>query len=74
MGAGRLDAHTESLHPWDVAAASLVALEAGAVRSFLVPVPADVPPDLFGEGFLIAAPSVHDQLAELLAPGDGGYP
>jgi myo-inositol-1(or 4)-monophosphatase len=70
VGAGRLDAHTETLHPWDVAAASLIAQEAGAVRSSLVPVPDDVPADLFGEGFLIAAPSIHDELAALLKTGD----
>jgi myo-inositol-1(or 4)-monophosphatase len=71
VGAGRLDAHTEALHPWDVAAASLIAQEAGAVRSHLVPAPADVPADLFGEGFLIAAPSIHDELVALLSSDDG---
>lgn len=74
VGAGRLDAHTETLHPWDVAAASLIALEAGAIRSFLVPMPGDVPADLFGEGILIAAPCIHDQLAALLAPVDEAHP
>ena len=74
VGAGRLDAHTETLHPWDVAAASLIAQEAGAIRSHLVPVPDDVPADLFGEGFLIAAPSIHDELAALLTRDCEGLP
>lgn len=71
VGAGRLDAHTETLHPWDVAAASLVAREAGAVRGHLVPVPEGVPADLFGGGFLVSAPEVHDALMALLT-GVGG--
>ncbi|HEX5598728.1 MAG TPA: inositol monophosphatase family protein, partial [Micromonosporaceae bacterium] len=35
VAAGRLDAHTETLHPWDVAAAGLIAVESGARRSHL---------------------------------------
>ena len=29
----RLDAHTETLHPWDVAAGGLIATQAGAMRT-----------------------------------------
>ncbi|HEX5541569.1 MAG TPA: inositol monophosphatase family protein [Micromonospora sp.] len=65
VAAGRLDAHTETLHPWDVAAAGLIAVESGARRSHLDP--ADLPEDLAGDGFLIAAPTIHDALAKLLA-------
>ncbi|MBF9130798.1 inositol monophosphatase [Plantactinospora sp. S1510] len=68
VAAGRLDAHTESLAPWDVAAAGLVAVEAGAVRSHLEP--DDFPPDLAGNGFLVAAPAIHGPLVRLL----GGPP
>jgi myo-inositol-1(or 4)-monophosphatase len=64
VAAGRLDAHTETLHPWDVAAAGLIAVEAGALRSHLEP--SDLPADLAGAGFLVAAPTIHDALAELL--------
>ncbi|MEU4062670.1 inositol monophosphatase family protein [Streptomyces wedmorensis] len=71
VGAGRLDAHTETLHPWDVAAASLVAREAGAVRSHLEPVPGRVPADLWGEGYLVAAPAIHEELAALLGAPEG---
>ncbi|MEV4915848.1 inositol monophosphatase family protein [Streptomyces tirandamycinicus] len=67
VGAGRMDAHTETLHPWDVAAASLIAQEAGALRSHLRPVPAHVPPDLWGDGYLISAPAIHRQLVDLLS-------
>lgn len=64
VAAGRLDAHTETLHPWDVAAAGLIAVEAGAVRSHLEQ--SNVPPDLAGHGILVAAPTIHDGLATLL--------
>lgn len=64
VAAGRLDAHSETLHPWDVAAAGLIAIEAGAIRSHLEV--SDLPTDLAGTGFLVAAPTIHNALAELL--------
>lgn len=67
VGAGRLDAHTESLGAWDVAAAGLIAVEAGATRGHLEPIVG--PEDLAGDGFLIAAPSIHAALATLLRGG-----
>ncbi|GHE29920.1 inositol monophosphatase [Streptosporangium violaceochromogenes] len=67
VGAGRLDAHTETLFPWDVAAAALIATEAGAVRSHLTGPPPGVPADLFGEGVVVSAPSIHTALVELLS-------
>lgn len=69
VGAGRLDAHTETLFPWDVAAAGLIATEAGAVRGHLVGLPPGVPADLFGDGVVVAAPSIHTALVELLSDG-----
>jgi myo-inositol-1(or 4)-monophosphatase len=62
VAAGRLDAHTDAPHPWDVAAAGLIATEAGAVRSAR----GALPPDLRGAGYLVSAPAVHDDLAALL--------
>lgn len=67
VGAGRLDGHTETLHPWDVAAAGLIATEAGAVRSHLGTVPTGIPVDLWGQAVLFAAPRIHGPLAELLS-------
>lgn len=69
VGAGFLDAHTESLAPWDVAAAGLVATEAGARRGNLLPEPFPVQGDLAGTGFVVAAPSIYPQLVELLSAG-----
>ncbi len=66
VGMGRLEAHTETLFPWDVAAAGLIATEAGARRSNLVPVPSGIPADLYGEEVLFSAPEIHDELAEII--------
>jgi myo-inositol-1(or 4)-monophosphatase len=49
VAAGNLDAHTESLAPWDIAAAALIATEAGARRGNLVPGDPLLPPALQGE-------------------------
>lgn len=66
VGMGRLDAHTETLFPWDVAAAGLIAVEAGAARSHLTPIPAGMPADLFGEEVVFSAPEIHADLVALL--------
>ena len=59
---GRLDAHTETLFAWDVAAAGLIATEAGAIRSNLIPVPDNIPADLFGGEIVFSAPEIHQEL------------
>jgi myo-inositol-1(or 4)-monophosphatase len=63
---GRLDAHTESLAPWDVAAAGLIAREAGAVCGNLCQTDSWAPRSLRGEGFIAATPGVFESLFELL--------
>ncbi|HVK20210.1 MAG TPA: inositol monophosphatase family protein [Actinokineospora sp.] len=71
VAAGRLDAHTESLAPWDVAAACLVATEAGAIRGRVTDRASTWPPDLCGDGLLVSAPGVHEDLKRLLAGIEG---
>jgi myo-inositol-1(or 4)-monophosphatase len=66
VAAGRLDAHCESLGPWDIAAAGLIATEAGAVRGNLSPNTSPLPPALSGEEFVVATPRIFDDLCELL--------
>jgi myo-inositol-1(or 4)-monophosphatase len=66
VAAGKLDAHTESLAPWDIAAAALIATEAGARRGNLVPGNQALPPALRGDEFLIATPGIFDALRSLL--------
>lgn len=67
VAAGRLDAHTESLGPWDVAAAGLIATEAGACRTSLLPESIPLPSDLVSAGFMVAAPGVYEELVRLLS-------
>jgi myo-inositol-1(or 4)-monophosphatase len=66
VAAGRLDAHCESLGPWDIAAAGLIATEAGAMRGNLLPGNPAVPVALRGDEFIVAAPGIFARLSELL--------
>ena len=63
VACGRVDAYFErGLQPWDMAAGTLVAREAGAVVSGL----AGAAP---GEQFVLAAgPSLHAAMEQILAP------
>lgn len=63
---GRLDGFCETLFPWDVAAAGLIAEEAEARRGHLGSVPETVFADLYGEEFLVASPGIFEGLAQLL--------
>ncbi|SMF92471.1 myo-inositol-1(or 4)-monophosphatase [Paenibacillus uliginis N3/975] len=66
VASGRLDAHTESLAPWDVAAAGLIAREAGAITGHIGEVSAEIPVELYGEGVVIASPGIVEELLSLL--------
>jgi myo-inositol-1(or 4)-monophosphatase len=68
VAAGILDAHTEDLAAWDVAAAGLIATEAGALRTNLGPQRGALSPDLNGAGYFVAAPSIFQELSKLVAP------
>ena len=63
---GRLDGYYETVFPWDVAAASLIAREAGAAFGHLEPVPGDTTPDLCGADVVVAAPTIVAELIALL--------
>lgn len=66
VAAGRLDGHCESLAPWDIAAAGLIATEAGAVRGNLSAADPSLPPLLRGREFIVAAPGIFEPLCALL--------
>ncbi len=72
VACGRLDAYYESVQPWDMAAASLIAKEAGAMVGHFGAVPdykiagVEVPEDLFSLNMLVAAPGVFEKIRELL--------
>jgi myo-inositol-1(or 4)-monophosphatase len=64
---GRLDGFYEgSLRPWDVAAAALIAREAGATWGHLNPVPESFSSDLYGQDVIVASPAIYDALASVL--------
>jgi myo-inositol-1(or 4)-monophosphatase len=66
VASGRLDGHCESLARWDIAAAGLIATEAGGVRGNLVPGNACLPEALRGEEFIVANPVIFPALYTLL--------
>ncbi len=68
VACGRLHGFWETLQPWDIAAAGLIAREAGATVGRLSPppVPPSVPSDLNSKDFLVAAPQLFEPLKELL--------
>jgi myo-inositol-1(or 4)-monophosphatase len=70
VACGRLDAHCEALAPWDIAAAGLIATEAGAVRGNLRPGDLHMPPALRGEEFIVATPGIFDRLCRLLSDSE----
>jgi len=72
VAAGRLDAHCESLAAWDLAAAAVIATEAGALRGKLMPGNPSMPAELRGEEFIVATPRIFDGLCELLTRGQVG--
>lgn len=67
VASGRVDAYFEEhLNPWDAAAGVLIASEAGAVASDLRGGPARP------EELLVATPSIHSELLDLLRRIDAG--
>jgi myo-inositol-1(or 4)-monophosphatase len=69
VASGRLDAFYETVSPWDMAAAALVAREAGAYMANLHPPLGEkgLPPDLDGQNLFVAAPGIFEELKELLS-------
>lgn len=65
---GRLDGYFESTSPWDMAAGTLIAEEAGASFTHYSPVPASVPAALYSRDMLICVPALQHVLTSLLAP------
>lgn len=66
VASGRLDAHTESLSPWDVAAAGLIAREAKAITGHVGVVPSGYPAEIYGEEIVCANPGIYEELLSLL--------
>jgi len=67
LASGRLDACYETLAPWDVAAAGLIAREAGARRGHFAARERHLPDDVCGTNVLFASPDIFDELLALVA-------
>ncbi len=63
---GRLDGYYENVKPWDQAAASLIATEAGAKRGRWQPSASNLPDDIDGSGLVVASDVIIADLIELL--------
>lgn len=63
---GRLDGYYETVSAWDMAAAMLIAKEAGAKCGHFVSPPSNVPIELHAEHLLICAPKLYDPLKTIL--------
>lgn len=66
VACGRLDGYYETVSPWDMAAARLIAQEAGARCGHLGEVPEGVSDDLYSTDLIITAPDIHDGLRAVL--------
>ncbi len=64
---GRLDGYYETVNPWDIAAAGLIAREAGACTGHLAPVPTEIPSDLFSQDVIVTTPGIYDALHQILS-------
>lgn len=64
LACGRNEAFFESLSPWDIAAACLIADEAGAKRFHFRPPPPNfsLPEEIYALDLLVAAPGVAQQI------------
>lgn len=61
---GRLDGFYEDVKPWDMAAAALIAREAGCTVGHFVP--PTIPAEMCGDEILVAAPEIYEELLTLL--------
>jgi myo-inositol-1(or 4)-monophosphatase len=67
VACGRLDAFFETLNPWDIAAARLIAIEAGATAcTYRKRTNCTWPDDLNGENILVATPRITTELQKIL--------
>ncbi|MGB1090551.1 MAG: inositol monophosphatase family protein [Oceanobacter sp.] len=70
VACGRMDAYYENVKPWDMAAAHLIASEAGCSFGHIHPVPEGEVVELFSDNVLISTPALFSDLQSLLAQAD----
>ena len=69
VACGRIDAYYEDVKPWDIAAAGLIAREAGAEVGHIGAIPKDlkVPLELYAKQVLVAPKCIFSELQRVLA-------
>ena len=66
VACGRLHGYYETVSPWDMAAAQLIAREAGAIVTHYGSVDERLPEELRSEHLLVAVPGIADELRQVL--------
>jgi len=66
VAAGRLDGYYETLSAWDMAAATLIAKEAGAKIGHLYKNSPKIPTDLQGDHIVVSTPQVFEEFLSIL--------
>lgn len=66
VACGRLDGYYETVNIWDIAAARLIAQEAGAKVGTYIDSEDDLPEELRHRGFVVATPGIFDSLKQIL--------
>lgn len=70
VACGRMDIYYENVKPWDMAAAQLIAREAGACFGHIHPLKTDENPELTSTNVLLATPALFDSIQVLLRQAD----
>lgn len=70
VACGRMDIYYENVKPWDMAAAQLIAREAGARFGHIHPLTDNDNPELTSDNVLLATPALFDAMQALLRQAD----
>jgi myo-inositol-1(or 4)-monophosphatase len=70
VACGRLDIYYENVKPWDMAAAQLIAREAGATVGHIHPLEEGDNPELTSANLLVASPAFFEPVQQLLRTAD----
>lgn len=70
VACGRMDAYYENVQPWDMAAAQLIAREAGATFGHIYELPLNANRELVSKDVLISTPACFEGIKSLLQQAD----
>ena len=70
VACGRFDGYYETIHPWDLAAACIIAKEAGCSVGNLYDTESSIPKDLRGDDLIVAGPEIYSKLERVIKEAD----